>query len=108
MDRVFQHMSRDDLKHCLFHLNRRHIGQKARAQKALQHFQGTCAFFGEPKEKRAAPTDARRADKAPVEKQPVLVNAREARTKQIDDIPAHHVSFEDFSACQGRENLHSD
>jgi hypothetical protein len=97
LDTALKHISRDCLKSCIFHLNWKHIRKKARDKQALQHFQGTCAFFGEPQEgTRGAVLAARLGQKPPVETQPLLVNARAAWTKQTDRIPAHHVSFEDF------------
>jgi hypothetical protein len=97
LDTALQHISRDCLKSCVCHLNWKQIRKKARDNQALQHFQGTCAFFGEPQEgTRGAVLTGRHGQKPPVQTQPLLVNARVAWTKQTDRIPAHHVSFEDF------------
>ena len=106
LDKVLkQHIARDDLKKCLTYLKWESVRKRTQkkggggvdAVKAWQKFKGTSAFFGEPQEgNRVAPSQARIGAKAPAERVPLLVNAREAWTQQTGDMPAHHVMFEDF------------
>lgn len=79
------------------------------AVKAWQKFKGTSAFFGEPQEgNRVAPNQARIGAKAPAERVPLLVNAREAWRQQTGDMPAHHVRFEDFLKKPIKQYTHNE
>ena len=98
LDNVFKNIPRKFLQNSLTHLKWAKIRQKAKESKTLQLFRGTGAFFGAPTEKRVAMNANREHYKPPLEQQCSLVNAQKAWRNQGADMPAHHVSFEEFLA----------